>query len=262
MAGSRGRLRHPRPNPARGRDRQGRHRDPRAEQRPGRVNRCGRRGGRAHAGAAVQARRNGAEGRFGDRREGRGQARGEAGREARREARGGAARGVRGESSTANGETAPATGAPLTTPSTRKLAHEMGVDITRVQATGERGRVTRDDVVRAVGQSSSPPPIPTEARPAPQASHTAELAQLIQSGGGFVPRSPAWATAPTRCRRTCRSPGTRSSRSIGGGGSPPITWSIRRPRRPTWSRWPRSTSTSRASCATSTRTSSRSRACR
>ena len=61
----------------------------------------------------------------------------------------------------ANGETAPAASlasAPLTTPSTRKLAHEMGVDINRVQATGERGRVTRDDVVRAVGQSSPPPP--------------------------------------------------------------------------------------------------------
>ena len=94
------------------------------------------------------------------------------------------------KSSTANGETAPAASAPLTTPSTRKLAHEMGVDITRVQATGERGRVTRDDVVRAVGQSSPPPPMPSEAKPAAQASHTAELAQLIQSGGGFVPPIP------------------------------------------------------------------------
>jgi 2-oxoglutarate dehydrogenase E2 component (dihydrolipoamide succinyltransferase) len=100
--------------------------------------------------------------------------------------------------SSANGETAQATpsgapfsaGAPLTTPSTRKLAHEMGVDITRVQATGDRGRVTRDDVVRAVGQSSPPPPMPTEARAPAQSSHTAELSQLIQAGGGFVPPIP------------------------------------------------------------------------
>ena len=100
------------------------------------------------------------------------------------------------KSGTANGETAPAASlasAPLTTPSTRKLAHEMGVDINRVQATGERGRVTRDDVVRAVGQSSPPPPMPGQApakAPVAQTSHVAELSQLIQAGGGFVPPIP------------------------------------------------------------------------
>jgi 2-oxoglutarate dehydrogenase E2 component (dihydrolipoamide succinyltransferase) len=103
------------------------------------------------------------------------------------------------KSSTANGETAPATAtatqasAPLTTPSTRKLAHEMGVDINRVQATGDRGRVTRDDVVRAVGQSSPPPPMPAQTQakaPAAQTSNAAELSQLIQAGGGFVPPIP------------------------------------------------------------------------
>jgi 2-oxoglutarate dehydrogenase E2 component (dihydrolipoamide succinyltransferase) len=101
----------------------------------------------------------------------------------------------------ANGETAHATaaahpaGAPLTTPSTRKLAHEMGVDISRVQPTGERGRVTRDDVVRAVGQSSPPPPIDGRlstppAAAAPASSTAVELSQLIQAGGGFVPPIP------------------------------------------------------------------------
>lgn len=99
----------------------------------------------------------------------------------------------------ANGETAPATtaatqaSAPLTTPSTRKLAHEMGVDINRVQATGDRGRITRDDVVRAVGQSSPPPPMPAQAAvkaPAAQTSNATELSQLIQAGGGFVPPIP------------------------------------------------------------------------
>ncbi|MFS8068695.1 MAG: dihydrolipoamide acetyltransferase family protein, partial [Byssovorax sp.] len=98
--------------------------------------------------------------------------------------------------SATNGETAPAAtqaSAPLTTPSTRKLAHEMGVDINRVQATGDRGRVTRDDVVRAVGQSSPPPPMPAQAAAkavAAQTSNATELSQLIQAGGGFVPPIP------------------------------------------------------------------------
>jgi len=107
--------------------------------------------------------------------------------------------------STQNGETAHAAAdspasapVPLTTPSTRKLAHEMGVDIARVQPTGDRGRVTRDDVVRAVGQSSPPPAMPpamTEEAKAPGTPNTAspaavELSHLIQAGGGFVPPIP------------------------------------------------------------------------
>ncbi len=99
---------------------------------------------------------------------------------------------------TTNGETAHATAAahpsvapaaPLTSPSTRKLAHEMGVDINRVQPTGERGRVTRDDLVRAVGQTSSP--VAQSEPKAPAATPaTVELSQLIQAGGGFVPPIP------------------------------------------------------------------------
>jgi 2-oxoglutarate dehydrogenase E2 component (dihydrolipoamide succinyltransferase) len=96
-----------------------------------------------------------------------------------------------------NGETAHATAAahpstapgPLASPSTRKLAHEMGVDITRVPPTGERGRVTRDDLVRAVGQTSSG--AGNEEIKATTASPAAvELSQLIQAGGGFVPPIP------------------------------------------------------------------------
>ena len=96
-----------------------------------------------------------------------------------------------------NGETAHATAAahpsnpvaPLTSPSTRKLAHEMGVDITRVQPTGERGRVTRDDLVRAVGQSS-PPAATAESKATTATPAAVELSQLIQAGGGFVPPIP------------------------------------------------------------------------
>ena len=74
---------------------------------------------------------------------------------------------------------------PLSSPATRKLARDMGVDLSRVQPTGEHGRVTRQDVVHAVSQSA-PPPAP------PPSAHTpsAELSSLIQAGGGFVPPIP------------------------------------------------------------------------
>lgn len=94
--------------------------------------------------------------------------------------------------------------APAASPATRKFARELGVDIRDVQATGEHGRVTRDDVVRAVGASQPPPSAPPKAvegapteapaavRPvAPAATPaTVELSQLIQAGGGFVPPIP------------------------------------------------------------------------
>ena len=40
----------------------------------------------------------------------------------------------------------PATGAALSTPPVRKLAHDLGVDLSLVQGTGEGGAVTREDV--------------------------------------------------------------------------------------------------------------------
>jgi 2-oxoglutarate dehydrogenase E2 component (dihydrolipoamide succinyltransferase) len=94
-----------------------------------------------------------------------------------------------------------AAGGPLATPTVRKAALENDVDLERVQGTGERGRVTRDDVLRAANaaappapaaakdrQSSPPPAIePPPARSTPQA---AQLAQIVNQGGGFVPPIP------------------------------------------------------------------------
>jgi 2-oxoglutarate dehydrogenase E2 component (dihydrolipoamide succinyltransferase) len=86
-------------------------------------------------------------------------------------------------------------GSPLTSPSTRKLAHEMGVDLARVQPTGDRGRITRDDVVRAV-QPAAEAAAPANAAPVALAAAAAapsaavELSQMIQAGGGFVPPIP------------------------------------------------------------------------
>ena len=46
----------------------------------------------------------------------------------------------------------------LATPHTRHLARELGVDINKVKGTGSRGRVTDDDVRRAVKEEPAPPP--------------------------------------------------------------------------------------------------------
>jgi 2-oxoglutarate dehydrogenase E2 component (dihydrolipoamide succinyltransferase) len=63
---------------------------------------------------------------------------------------------------------------PMASPSVRKEALERGIDLVAVHGTGEHGRITKDDVTRAV--------------PAPQ--RTAELAQMVNAGGGFVPPIP------------------------------------------------------------------------
>lgn len=91
-----------------------------------------------------------------------------------------------------------AMGGPLAPPVARKAALENDVDLDRVQGTGDHGRVTRDDVMRAAGAAttgparerpSAPPPAiePPQPRPTPQTAH---LAQIINQGGGFVPPVP------------------------------------------------------------------------
>jgi len=94
---------------------------------------------------------------------------------------------------TASSSSARSTLGALATPTVRKAALEHDVDLAAVQGTGERGRVTRDDVMRAAGSTAdraSPqataevPPVAT----APQ--RTQQLAQLVNQGGGFVPPIP------------------------------------------------------------------------
>ncbi|WP_438004898.1 dihydrolipoamide acetyltransferase family protein [Sorangium sp. So ce321] len=80
---------------------------------------------------------------------------------------------------------------PLTSPSTKKLARESGVDLREVQGTGDHGRITRDDVMRAAhGSTAEPGPAPQASAPPQAASQAAELSQLIQASGGFVPPVP------------------------------------------------------------------------
>lgn len=55
----------------------------------------------------------------------------------------------------------------LATPSTRRLAREMNVDINQISGTGLAGRVTREDVVRANGGAGLVAPSPAGAAPRP-----------------------------------------------------------------------------------------------
>jgi 2-oxoglutarate dehydrogenase E2 component (dihydrolipoamide succinyltransferase) len=54
-----------------------------------------------------------------------------------------------------------ATGAGLSSPSVRKMAREHGVDISEISGSGERGRVTREDVERVAGVAAPSVPIST-----------------------------------------------------------------------------------------------------
>jgi 2-oxoglutarate dehydrogenase E2 component (dihydrolipoamide succinyltransferase) len=90
-------------------------------------------------------------------------------------------------------------GSPLATPTVRKTALENDVDLSRVQGTGDRGRVTKDDVMRAAGgavvkeRPSAPPPAiepPASRPPPPPQSPPSRLAELVNEGGGFVPPIP------------------------------------------------------------------------
>ncbi len=99
-----------------------------------------------------------------------------------------------------------ANGPGLASPSTRRIALEHGVDLTNVQGTGDQGRVTHDDVIRAAAPARpaaapiaatpiAATPIAAapvaSAQPHPSATPTAaELSALLQVGGGYIPPIP------------------------------------------------------------------------
>jgi 2-oxoglutarate dehydrogenase E2 component (dihydrolipoamide succinyltransferase) len=82
-------------------------------------------------------------------------------------------------------------GAPLASPNVRKVALEQDVDLTAVRGTGERGRVTKDDVMRAASHDAPAREPVALAGPIPSpAALPQQLSQLINAGGGFVPPVP------------------------------------------------------------------------
>jgi 2-oxoglutarate dehydrogenase E2 component (dihydrolipoamide succinyltransferase) len=103
---------------------------------------------------------------------------------------------------------APSQGAlgPLASPTARRAALEQGVDLKDVKGSGDHGRITREDVMRAgvdVPPRTEPPmtlaqrgKAETQLREQQQpqvasmASAAPAIAQLINQGGGFVPPVP------------------------------------------------------------------------
>jgi 2-oxoglutarate dehydrogenase E2 component (dihydrolipoamide succinyltransferase) len=67
-------------------------------------------------------------------------------------------------------------GGPLASPDTRRLAREQGVDAAQLSGSGEHGRITRDDVLRAVQPSSPSSPVVVARDTAPSPAPTAPSA--------------------------------------------------------------------------------------
>lgn len=87
---------------------------------------------------------------------------------------------------------------PLATPTARRAALEQGVEIGNVHGSGERGRITRDDVMRVAG--NVPPRTEPPMSPAIRAQSDAQaIAQMVNQGGGMgaaaVPTSGARSAA-------------------------------------------------------------------
>lgn len=76
----------------------------------------------------------------------------------------------------------------LATPATRKLARELGVDLTTVAGTGPRGRVTREDVQNSAGRApTTPAPIEAATPAAPVAPRAAAKPLPVQEREERVP---------------------------------------------------------------------------
>ncbi|MEM1032736.1 MAG: biotin/lipoyl-containing protein, partial [Myxococcota bacterium] len=77
----------------------------------------------------------------------------------------------------------------LASPSSRKLAREQGVDLNTVQGTGDRGRITHDDIQRAAAG-------PAAARPDPGRSEAARPGAGRPAVAPASPAPPAPGPAP------------------------------------------------------------------
>ena len=108
------------------------------------------------------------------------------------------------------------TAGPPSSPAVRKLAREQGVDLKQVSATGDGGRVTRDDVLRAAEGSgaastttpgTAPAPAPAAAAPSPRAKAPAAGGPALPALGGafklppYVPKAGDEVVPMSRRRR-------------------------------------------------------------
>ena len=72
-------------------------------------------------------------------------------------------------------------GAALSTPPVRKLAHDLGVDLERVQGTGEGGTVTREDVRAAASRTPDAVPAAGDRRTPIKGVRKATAAAMVAS---------------------------------------------------------------------------------
>jgi 2-oxoglutarate dehydrogenase E2 component (dihydrolipoamide succinyltransferase) len=98
---------------------------------------------------------------------------------------------------------------PPTTPRVRNLARELGVDVSTVQGTGERGRVTPKDVEAAARERAVPaPPSVAATLPAPVSPGPSrvEAATAVAAPSGVVP-APAASRGAFQVKPYVPSPG-------------------------------------------------------
>lgn len=104
-----------------------------------------------------------------------------------------------------SGETSQRTALPLGTdfggvhasPSVRRLARELDIDLTKLKGTGEKGRITKDDVKRALGGGAGGggiPEIPAQDFAKYGPVETQPLSRLKRLGGPHLHRS--WLNIP------------------------------------------------------------------
>ncbi len=84
----------------------------------------------------------------------------------------------------------------VSSPAARRLARELGVDLTQVTGTGPGGRVTSDDVRRAAAHKPSEPP--TAGRLVPLSPTRRAIAARLQASVRDVPQVTLFATADAR----------------------------------------------------------------
>lgn len=91
---------------------------------------------------------------------------------------------------------------PRPTPPVRKLAHDLGVHLERVQGTGPSGQITRDDVLHALAPTGTTPPRGTPAvSTAPPSATTTSAAAPPTTSPSAAPATPAPRTASTTASR-------------------------------------------------------------
>jgi 2-oxoglutarate dehydrogenase E2 component (dihydrolipoamide succinyltransferase) len=101
---------------------------------------------------------------------------------------------------------------PRATPAVRRLASEHEIDLAKVPASGEGGRVTREDVLHYIQQSRQPQPTAKSANGA--AEPAPPPAAATPAPPKPAPPSPPPVVAPTGARREERIPMSRRRQTI------------------------------------------------